>query len=162
MAPKHPLVGQPAPALELPCIPEGDLYRLPIGEKPIALFFFPQANTTGCTKEACAFRDAQTSNITFKRHPDLDVVGISSDSTAKQQSFADQYKLPYRIISDAEESARKAYKVDKAFMGLVPGRATFFIDAKGIIRGVCTKNIDFSAHTKFVEEMLILVEKEDK
>jgi peroxiredoxin len=53
---------------------------------------------------------------------ELDAPG-GTDSTAKQQSFADQYKLPYRIISDAEESARKAYKVDKAFMGLVPGES---------------------------------------
>lgn len=50
-------------------------------------------------------------------------ISSATDSTAKQQSFADQYKLPYRIISDADESARKAYKVDKAFMGLVPGES---------------------------------------
>jgi hypothetical protein len=65
----------------------------------------------------------------FSSHPipshpvSFNPISSATDSTAKQQSFADQYKLPYRIISDADESARKAYKVDKAFMGLVPGES---------------------------------------
>jgi peroxiredoxin len=50
-------------------------------------------------------------------------IGLSFyiDSTAKQQSFADQYELPYKMMSDADEAARRSFKVDKAFMGLVPG-----------------------------------------
>ncbi|KAK4687003.1 hypothetical protein P7C73_g3115, partial [Tremellales sp. Uapishka_1] len=177
---KSTLIGKPAPPLELPSIPNGDLYKLPIGEKPIALFFvcyphlscpspfhsdysaqFPQAGTTGCTKEACAFRDAQKSNTTFKRFEgDLEVVGISSDATAKQASFADEYNLPYPLISDKDGAARKAYDVGGFLFGMVPGRETFFIDRKGIVRGVCDSNIDFKAHTKFVEKQLKEMEKE--
>ncbi|WWC92442.1 uncharacterized protein L201_007400 [Kwoniella dendrophila CBS 6074] len=156
------LIGKRAPSLELPSIPNGDLYRLPIGEKPIALFFFPAANTPGCTREACSFRDAQVENITFKRNPNLVVVGISGDATTKQSSFADQYKLPYPILSDITNEARKLYGVGKAFLGLTPGRETFFIDDKGIIKGVCDKSIDVNGHIKFVEKHLLELEKENK
>ncbi len=71
--------------------------------------------------EACAFRDAQSSNTTFNRHPDLVVVGISGDGTAKQASFADEHKLPYPILSDTDGVARKAYGIGKAFFGLAEG-----------------------------------------
>jgi len=73
------MIGKPAPALTLPSTPSGEPYALPIGEKAIALFFFPKANTMGCTKEACAFRDARQDNPTFKRYGDdkLVVVGVS-------------------------------------------------------------------------------------
>ncbi|OCF56205.1 hypothetical protein V866_005183 [Kwoniella sp. B9012] len=153
------LIGKQAPPLELPSIPNGDLYKLPIGEKPIALFFFPAANTPGCTKEACSFRDAQTQNIVFKRSPNLLVVGISGDATTKQSLFADQYNLPYPILSDVDNSARKLYGVGKAFLGLTPGRETFFIDEKGIVKGVCDKALDVNAHIKFVEQQLLEIEK---
>ncbi|WWD20837.1 hypothetical protein CI109_105314 [Kwoniella shandongensis] len=154
------LIGKPAPHLELPAIPNGELYKLPIGEKPIALFFFPAAGTMGCTMEACSFRDAQVENIVFKRNPELAVVGISGDPTTKQASFADQHKLPYPIICDQDGIARKAYGVGKAFLGLTPGRETFFIDQKGVVRGVCDKSIDVKGHIKFVEEHLRQLEKE--
>ncbi|ORY28045.1 thioredoxin-like protein [Naematelia encephala] len=154
----HPLIGKPAPQLELPSVPDGGPYKLPIGEKPIALFFFPKAGSKGCTMEACSFRDAQNENVTFKRHPGLTVVGISSDSTEKQQIFADQHSLPYPLISDVDSKAREAYQVDKAFLGLSQGRSTFFIDSKGTIKGVCDKMLDYSAHVKFVEKMLIEIE----
>lgn len=93
--------------------------------------------------EACAFRDAKKDNVTFKRHPELEVVGVSADDTAKQASFADQYNLPYPIVSDKDGVARKAYAVDKAFFGLSDGRETFFIDRQGVVRGVCRKNLQF-------------------
>ncbi|WWC72677.1 uncharacterized protein I206_106641 [Kwoniella pini CBS 10737] len=152
------LIGKPAPSLELPSIPNGELLKLPIGEKPIALFFFPAANTMGCTMEACSFRDAQAQNIVFKRNPELAVIGVSGDPTAKQQSFADQYKLSYPILSDTDNKARQAYGVGKSFFGLSAGRETFFIDKQGIVRGVCDKSIDVNGHIKFVEQQLKTLE----
>nr|XP_018259831.1 uncharacterized protein I303_07902 [Kwoniella dejecticola CBS 10117]OBR81989.1 hypothetical protein I303_07902 [Kwoniella dejecticola CBS 10117] len=147
------LIGKRAPALELPSIPNGDVFKLPIGEK------FPAANTMGCTMEACSFRDAQTQNIVFKRNPELAVVGVSGDSTAKQQSFADQYNLSYPILSDTDNKARELYGVGKSFFGLSAGRETFFIDQQGIVRGVCGKSIDVNGHVKFVEQQLAALEK---
>ena len=58
-------------------------------------------------------------SIDFGDHGGFDML---IDSTAKQQSFADQYELPYKMMSDADEAARRSFKVDKAFMGLVPGK----------------------------------------
>lgn len=66
-----------------------------------------------------------------------------ADPTAKQASFADQHNLKYPILSDADGAARKAYGVGKAFFGMAEGRETFFIDAKGIVRGVFVKNLGF-------------------
>lgn len=79
----HPMIGQKAPMLRLPSTPSGAEYALPIGDTNIALFFFPKANTTGCTKEACSFRDARNENVVFKRlEGDLTVVGISGGEQA--------------------------------------------------------------------------------
>jgi len=154
------LIGKPAPPLELPSAPDGKLYKLPLGEKPIALFFFPNAFTLGCTAEACAFRDAQAENVTFKRHPNLEVVGVSHNRTEKQASFADEYKLPYTLLSDVDETATKTYQCGKWLFGSANSRVTFFIDHKGIVRGVCEKNVDVYGHTKFVEQQLKELEKE--
>lgn len=94
----HPLIGRQAPPLTLPSTPDGTPYTLPIGQKvspspssrtllttpqPIAVFFFPKAFTTGCTKEACAFRDAKNDNIVFQKEGDeLEVVGISRGASS--------------------------------------------------------------------------------
>lgn len=147
------MIGKQAPALELPST-TGGTYKLPVGQKPIALFFFPKAGTAVCTAEACSFRDAQADNVTFKRHPELEVVGISTDSITAQTTFADENKLSYPVLSDEKNEARKAYGVNKQLLGLAPGRETFFIDAKGVIRGVCDSAFSSGAHLKFVEKML--------
>ncbi|KAJ9116470.1 hypothetical protein QFC22_004912 [Naganishia vaughanmartiniae] len=154
----HPLIGKQAPPLTLPSTPDGTPYTLPIGQKPIAIFFFPKAFTTGCTKEACAFRDAKKDNIVFQGtgSDELEVVGISRDAVEKQTRFADQHKLGYRILSDADGSARKSYSVSKAAMGLIDGRETFFIGKDGIVKDVCDKMIDWNSHTQMVEKQLKL------
>ncbi|KAJ9104133.1 hypothetical protein QFC19_004117 [Naganishia cerealis] len=119
----HPLIGKPAPPLTLPSTPDGTPYTLPIGQKPIAIFFFPKAFTTGCTKEACAFRDAKKDNIVFQGtgSDELEVVGISRDAVEKQTRFVDEHKLNYRILSDPNGAARKSYSVSKAALGLIDG-----------------------------------------
>ncbi|KAJ9105936.1 hypothetical protein QFC20_004174 [Naganishia adeliensis] len=154
----HPLIGKQAPLLTLPSTPDGTPYTLPIGQKPIAIFFFPKAFTTGCTKEACAFRDAKNDNIVFQGSgaDELEVVGISRDAVEKQTRFVDQHKLNYRILSDADGAARKAYQVSKVAMGLIDGRVTFFIGKDGIIKDVCDSMIDWNSHTRMVEKQLKL------
>ncbi|EIW66254.1 hypothetical protein TREMEDRAFT_65525 [Tremella mesenterica DSM 1558] len=154
MGKDHPLIGKPAPRLTLPGIPKGEPFVLPVGEKPLAVFFFPQSGSMGCTIEACSFRDAIKENPVFTRHPDLTIVGVSADLTVKQQAFADKENLPYPIVSDMNGEARKAFKVGRAFFGAIPERATFFVDRQGIVKGVCTDNLNPYAHTKFVEKHL--------
>ncbi|MCL4477810.1 MAG: peroxiredoxin [Deltaproteobacteria bacterium] len=102
-----------------------------IGKKNIVLYFYPRDYTTGCTSEACAFRDSYEA---FKQEG-AEVIGISSDTKESHTSFASHYKLPFTLLSDNEGKVRKLYGVPKT-LGLLPGRVTYIIDQKGIIRHI--------------------------
>lgn len=112
----------------------------------VVLYFYPKDETPGCTKEACAFRD---SFEVFKEAGAL-VVGISSDSAESHQKFASHHRLPFILLSDVGGQVRKLYNVPST-MGLLPGRVTYVIDKKGIVRSVFSSQ--FNA-TKHVDEAL--------
>jgi len=108
--------------------------------KKVVLYFYPKDNTPGCTKQACAFKNAYTG---FKA-ADIVVIGISKDSTESHRKFAEKYELPFILLSDPELSAIKAYDVwqekklyGKVSMGVV--RTTYVIDANGVIEMVFEK-----------------------
>jgi peroxiredoxin Q/BCP len=81
------------------------------------------------------------------------VIGVSSDSTASHQAFARQHQLPFRLISDTDGSLRKAFGVPKA-LGLLPGRATFVIDQKGILRLAFSAQFASNEHVEQAIEAL--------
>jgi peroxiredoxin Q/BCP len=106
----------------------------------VVLFFFPKADTPGCTKEACEFRDAQK---TFTRK-NAAIVGISPDKPAAQAKFAEKYSLPYAFVADPDHAIAEAYGVWKEksmygrkYMGIE--RTTFVIDEKGKIANIFAK-----------------------
>jgi peroxiredoxin Q/BCP len=106
----------------------------------VVLFFFPKADTPGCTKEACEFRDAQK---TFTRK-NAASVGISPDKPAAQAKFAEKYSLPYVFVADPDHALAEAYGVWKEksmygrkYMGIE--RTTFVIDEKGKIAKIFAK-----------------------
>jgi len=136
-----PRVGERAPEFELRD-QNGNMLRLSgLREKgPVVIFFYPKDDTTGCTKEACRFRD----DFARFRQTGAQIVGISSDSVESHQRFAAKYALPYTLLSDPGGRVRKLYGASSLF-GLMPGRATFVIDREGIVRHV------FSSQTKFEE-----------
>ena len=108
--------------------------------KKIVLYFYPKDNTPGCTRQACAFAGAYDQF----RKINVAVSGVSRDSTASHQKFADKYGLPFVILSDPERQAIEAYGVwqekknyGKISMGVV--RSTFIIDEKGVIEKVMPK-----------------------
>ncbi len=108
--------------------------------KKVVLYFYPRDNTPGCTRQACAFAGAYAD---FRRL-DVAVIGISKDSTASHQKFADKYDLPFVLLSDPDLVAIRAYDVwqektlyGKIGMGVV--RATYVIDENGIIEHVIPK-----------------------
>ncbi len=130
-------VGTKAPVFTLPN-KEGTPIKLEDfrGSK-VVLYFYPKDHTPGCTRQACAFRDTYDG---FKREG-ITVIGISQDSTASHQDFADQYKLPFILLSDPEHIAIKAYDVwqqktvnGQTGMGVV--RSTYIIDEQGMIEKV--------------------------
>jgi len=106
----------------------------------VVLFFFPKADTPGCTKEACEFRDAQK---TFTKKNAV-IVGISPDKPAAHAKFAVKYSLPYTLVADPDHAIAEAYGVWKEksmygrkYMGVE--RATFVIDEKGKIAKIFVK-----------------------
>ena len=108
--------------------------------KKVVLYFYPKDNTPGCTRQACAFAVAYEE---FTRK-DIVVIGISKDSTASHQKFADKFNLPFILLSDPELTAIKAYDVwqekklcGKLGFGVI--RTTFIIDEQGMIEKVMPK-----------------------
>jgi peroxiredoxin Q/BCP len=98
-------VGDKAPDFTLPS-QTGEPVRLSdrLGERAVVLYFYPKDETSGCTKEACAFRDS------YEVFTDAgaDVIGISSDSVDKHASFADHHKLPFTLLSDRAGASARA------------------------------------------------------
>lgn len=108
--------------------------------KKVILYFYPKDNTPGCTRQAQAFSTAYEK---FKKM-NIEVIGISKDSTASHIKFADKYSLPFILLSDPELTAIKAYGVwqekklyGKVSMGVV--RTTFVIDEQGNIEKIMPK-----------------------
>lgn len=115
-----------------------------IGKNNLVIYFYPKDNTSGCTAEACAFRDSfhEFKNI------DAEVFGISSDSVKSHKSFAQQYNLAFGLLSDSEKSVRKLFGVPGNLFGLVPGRVTYIVDKQGIVRGVYNSQMDPTGHVQ--------------
>ena len=108
--------------------------------KRVVLYFYPRDNTPGCTRQACAFAGAYKE---FEAR-DVVVIGISRDSVASHQKFAEKYELPFILLSDPDRQAIEAYGVwqekkncGKVSMGVV--RTTYLIDAEGKIEAVMPK-----------------------
>ena len=122
--------GDKAPDFTLPS-QTGEPVRLHdrLGERVVVLYFYPKDNTSGCTAEACAFRDS------YEAFTDAgaEVIGVSSDSVARHEAFAGQHELPFTLLSDQGGRVRKSYGVP-AVVGLIPGRVTYVIDRQGTVR----------------------------
>ena len=133
-------VGMKAPNFTLPDKDGKPVSLSDFAGKRVVLYFYPKDNTPGCTRQACAFAGA------YEAFRDLDavVIGVSKDSAASHQRFAEKYGLPFVLLSDPERTAIQAYGVwqekklyGKVSMGVV--RATYVIDRDGVIEKVMPK-----------------------
>lgn len=122
--------------------------------KKVVLYFYPKDDTPGCTKEACAFRDA------FPQFEKLnvEVLGVSVDDEKKHKKFAEKYALPFRLLADAEKKIVQDYGVwgKKKFMGkeyMGVNRVTYIIDEAGNIARVFAK-VKPETHAEEVLEAL--------
>ncbi len=109
---------------------------------PVVLFFYPKDDTTGCTAEACAFRDAYED---FQK-VGATVVGISSQGTASKKAFATKNRLPFTLVSDEGGKVRKAFGVKASLLGMLDGRETYVIDNKGVVRHAFNSQINATKH----------------
>jgi peroxiredoxin Q/BCP len=130
MANSIPSTGQAAPAFSLPSS-TGQTISLDDfkGKKMVVLYFYPKADTPGCTTESCGFRDA----LPDYNRADIAVLGISPDPVADVEKFAKKFNLNFPLLADADHSIALKYGVwmeknrdGKMFWGV--GRTTFVID----------------------------------
>ena len=133
-------VGTKAPAFTLPDKNGNPVSLSDFAGKRVVLYFYPRDNTPGCTRQACAFAGS------YDAFRDLDavVIGVSKDSTASHQRFAQKYDLPFLLLSDPELGVLQAYGVwqEKKLYGKVSmgvARTTFIIDENGVIEKVMPK-----------------------
>ena len=119
--------------------------------KKVILYFYPKDDTSGCTAEACSFRD----NIKLIEKKNTVVIGVSNDNTVSHQKFKKKYSLPFTLLSDENLDMLKDYEVwkeksmyGKKYMGIE--RTTFILDEKGKIQDIFNK-VKVQGHT---EELL--------
>lgn len=145
-------VGDPAPEFAM-ATDGGDSVTLSqLKGKKIVLYFYPKDDTSGCTKEACAFRDLA---------PEFDaanaiIIGVSKDSVASHDKFKAKHGLPFTLASDTDGKVCEDYGVwveksmyGKKYMGIE--RATFVIDEEGVIREIWRK-VKVPGHAEVVIE----------
>ena len=132
--------GMKAPDFTLPDKDGNPVSLSDFSGKKVVLYVYPRDNTPGCTRQACAFAEAFED---FKKINTV-VIGISKDSAASHQKFAEKYGLPFILLSNPELTAIQAYGVwqekknyGKVSMGVV--RSTFIIDENGMIEKVMPK-----------------------
>jgi peroxiredoxin Q/BCP len=125
-----PAVGQAAPEFRLQD-QKGEWHTLAEERgKWVVLYFYPKDFTPGCTTQVCAFRD----DIIQLRKAGADVFGVSLDDVKSHAEFAQKYKVPFRLLSDADSSVAKNYGVLTAKLGVnYARRETFLIDPEGRI-----------------------------
>ncbi len=147
-------VGAAAPDFELPTGDGGTLSLKSLKGKKVVLYFYPKDNTSGCTKEACSFRDEIRK---FEKKNAL-IIGVSIDSVESHRKFADKFDLPFPLVSDAKKELVKKYGVWKEksmygrkYMGIE--RTTFVIDEKGKISHIFPK-VKVDGHS---DEILALI-----
>ena len=133
-------VGTKAPEFTLPDKDGNPVSLTDFAGKKVVLYFYPKDNTPGCTRQACAFAGAYEE---FKKINAV-VIGVSKDSMASHQKFAEKHGLPFILLSDPELAAIQAYGVwqekknyGKVSMGVV--RSTFVINGEGVIEKVMPK-----------------------
>ena len=132
--------GKKAPEFTLPDKDGKEVSLKDFRGQKVVVYFYPKDSTPGCTKQACAFRDAYAEYE--KLH--VPVIGISKDSVKSRGNFAARQALPFILLSDPELSAIQAYDVwkekklyGKVSMGVV--RTTYLIDEEGMIEKVYEK-----------------------
>jgi peroxiredoxin Q/BCP len=111
---------------------------------PVVLFFYPRAMTTGCTAEACHFRDLRTEfeKVGAKR------IGISVDPVDKQKQFSDKHDFDYPLLSDEDGAVARAFGVSPGLLSFIRPvkRTTFVIGADGLILDVISSETHMHIH----------------
>ena len=147
-------VGNKAPSIKLKNQDGKTISLSGFKGKPVVLYFYPKDDTSGCTKEACNFRDEFPKFGKMK----AEIIGVSADSVESHKKFAQKYKLPFNLLSDEKKEVLEKYGVwqeksmyGKKYMGIV--RSTFIINGAGKISNIFPK-VKVDNHNQEVMEAL--------
>lgn len=151
---KEPLAaGSKIPRFSLPAT-GGVISSRDLQGAPFVLYFYPKDNTSGCTAEACDFRD----NIAVFNRLGSKVIGISKDSLESHEKFKKKYNLTFALASDAESDVCERFGVwvkksmyGRSYMGIE--RSTFLVDGKGVIRALWRK-VSVPGHIEEIKKAL--------
>src|ERR1700733_11929430 len=149
--------GSLVPDFSLPATRIGAASRAGLKGKPFVIYFYPKDNTSGCTAEACDFRD----NMAAFNKLGATIIGISKDSLKSHENFARKFGLTFPLASDEDGKVCDRFGVwieksmyGRKYMGIE--RATFLADAKGIIRAIWHK-VSVTGHVGEVRKAISLL-----
>ena len=133
-------IGDPAPTFECQNQHNETVTLEQFKGKKVILYFYPKDNTPGCTAQSCNLRDHEDDF----RNSNYEIIGVSKDSVASHQKFADQYNLPFHLLADTDKKIHEAYGTwgekklyGKTYLGTL--RTTFVIDETGHIADIIQK-----------------------
>jgi peroxiredoxin Q/BCP len=133
-------VGEPAPDFQLPDQDGGEVRLSDLKGETVVLYFYPRADTPGCTTQACGIRDHRAE---YER-AGVTVLGVSPDTVADVKAFHDKQSLNFRLLADADHAVAERYgtwqektNYGKTYWGVT--RSTFIIDGEGVVRHVIPK-----------------------
>jgi len=143
-------VGDPAPDFSLKA-QDGRTISLKdfVGSKNVVVYFYPKDFTMGCTAETMAF----SANYDELKKLGAEIIGVSSDTPESHGRFARECGAEFPLVSDNAGEVRKAFGV-KSTLGFLPGRVTFVIDKRGIIRSIFSSQTNPKGHVSNTLEVL--------
>jgi peroxiredoxin Q/BCP len=132
--------GDKAPAFSLPADDGSTISLAGFAGRTVVLYFYPKDDTSGCTTQACEFRDSWAA----VQRKGAVVLGVSPDGVKSHVKFKDKYALPFPLLADEDHAVAEAYGVwgeksmyGRRYMGI--NRTTFIIDGAGTVRTVFEK-----------------------
>ena len=134
--------GMKAPDFTLPD-ENGDEFHLysELKKGPLVIYFFPRDFTSGCTAEACEFRD----NYDLFAKKGIRIAGISTDDAERHISFKQKHSLPFQLLTDSGHRTADMFGVRRS-LGIIPGRATFLIGRDGTVLHVFSSQLEPKRH----------------
>ena len=133
-------VGETVPSFSTVDQDENPFNSTDLSGKKCIVFFYPRANTPGCTAEACNLKD----NYSVLKQKGYQLYGVSADNPKKQKNFQNKYELPFILLADEDKVVINAFGVwgPKKFQGKEYNgihRTTFLIDENGVVEKVISK-----------------------
>ncbi|MFT7242726.1 MAG: peroxiredoxin Q/BCP [Candidatus Azotimanducaceae bacterium] len=120
-----------------------------LAQGPLILYFYPADFTPICTAEACSIRDMHDEILDV----DMQVVGVSPQSSSSHTKFKDKFNLPFPLLFDDSKRVIRAYGAD-GMLGMGVRRATFLVDEAGQIENLVVSDLFVSSHVKFIKQVI--------